>query len=81
METETEIIWTPEQVSEFLNVSMNTLRLWRSRRKNRARPPLPYYKPHGTNFVRYRRADVYAFLESGATQPGEGKRKKRRGKK
>ena len=49
------------EVSEDLNVALNTLRNWRWRGEG------PRFVKLGKRAVRYRRADVDAFIEAGLT--------------
>jgi excisionase family DNA binding protein len=51
-------LMTPEEVAEILGVKPQTLSVWRSR----GRYGLPYVK--SGSLVRYREADVQAFIES-----------------
>jgi excisionase family DNA binding protein len=51
-------LWTPEQAAKQLNVEPKTLAQWRSTRRR----PLPFVKVGG--LVRYRPADVAAFIEN-----------------
>jgi excisionase family DNA binding protein len=53
-----EPLLTPQQVARQLVVEETTLAVWRSTR----RQPLPFVKVGG--LVRYRRADVQAFIQS-----------------
>lgn len=50
-------LMTPEQVASALLLSLRTLAAWRSSGRN----PLPYLKVGGR--IRYRRADLLAWLE------------------
>jgi predicted DNA-binding transcriptional regulator AlpA len=52
---------TPRQVARRLKVAEKTLAMWRSRARRR---PLPFVKL-GDGLVRYRAADVAAFIDSG----------------
>jgi excisionase family DNA binding protein len=49
---------TPEEVAEYLGVSVETLNVWRCTKRYN----LPYVK--AGRLVRYRRADVEAFVAS-----------------
>lgn len=51
---------TPKQVSEYTEYSEKTLANWRSKRIGPA-----YSKPPGSTSVRYRQADVEAWLQEG----------------
>lgn len=57
-----EPLLKPEQVARQLAISENTLSSWRSTK----RQPLPYVKVGGA--VRYRPADVAAFVERKAVR-------------
>ncbi len=54
----TEKLLTPYEVAEMLGVSVETLNVWRATN----RYPLPYVK--AGRLVRYRNADLQAFIES-----------------
>ena len=56
---------TPEQVSEFLGMSPRTLAAWRSTRRGG-----PAWCKCGS-LVRYRKADVIAWLDGGTRHGGE----------
>ena len=56
---------TPQQTADLLATTTGTLSVWRCT----ARHPLPYMKL-GTA-VRYRRADVLAFIEARTVRPGD----------
>ena len=56
---------TPEQVSEFLGMSPRTLAAWRSKRRGG-----PAWCKCGS-LVRYRKADVIAWLNGGTRHGGE----------
>ena len=53
-----QTLLTPEQVSECLGVSVETLNVWRCTKRYN----LPYVK--AGRLVRYRRSDVEAFVTS-----------------
>jgi excisionase family DNA binding protein len=50
---------TPEEAAEFLQVSINTLSMWRSNQRYK----LPYYKIGGS-LVRYKLEDLIVFAHS-----------------
>ncbi len=50
-----------EEAAEFLGVSLRTIRYWVAQRK------VPYF--HLGRFVRFKPADLTAFLESGRVDP------------
>lgn len=56
----TDQLLTMEQVAEWLQVTVGTLRDWRARGTPRDMSPLPVIKVGGA--VRYRREDVEAWL-------------------
>jgi excisionase family DNA binding protein len=51
-------LFPPKQAADYLGVSVGTLEVWRSTK----RYPLPYVKVG--RLVKYRQADLDAFLES-----------------
>jgi excisionase family DNA binding protein len=55
-------LMTPQEVADFIGVSVETLNVWRATRRYK----LPYIKVG--RLVRYRTSDILAFLES-RTQP------------
>ena len=57
---------TPEEAAEFLQVSINTLSMWRSNQRYK----LPYYKIGG-NIVRYKLEDLYTFASGSYYQADE----------
>lgn len=65
MPNESNRLLTPDQVAEQLGVTTHTLAVWRCTR----RYPLKYHKI-GTR-VRYRQADVDAFIEHRAQELSE----------
>lgn len=50
---------TPEEAADFLQVSINTLSMWRSNQRYK----LPYYKIGGS-IVRYKLEDLISFAHS-----------------
>lgn len=60
-----DVLLTPDQVSEMLGVSTQTLATWRATN----RYPLEYVKV-GSRLVRYRQSDVNEFLDA-STQGGD----------
>ncbi len=53
---------TPEEAAEFLQISTNTLSVWRSNQRYK----LPYYKIGGS-LVRYKLEDLIAFAQLNVT--------------
>ena len=62
--TEAQQALTPQQAARYLGVSDATLRLWRSRCKG------PRYFKAGEKLVRYRRADLDAWIETRLSESG-----------
>lgn len=56
---------TEKQASKMLAVSVNTLRTWRQAKRG------PVFVRPGGRLVRYKRADLEAFIEAGAVDPGK----------
>jgi excisionase family DNA binding protein len=56
-----KFILTSEEAAEFLGVSLRTIRYWVATRR------IPYF--HVGRFVRFKPADLTAFLESGRVDP------------
>jgi excisionase family DNA binding protein len=52
-----KFILTPEEAADFLGVSLRTIRYWVAERR------IPYF--HLGRFIRFKPADLTAFLESG----------------
>lgn len=52
---------TPKETAEMLRVSTDTLEAWRAKRKG---PPWTKLGDGGRSPVRYRRADVEAYLQA-----------------
>jgi hypothetical protein len=63
--TTRHVLLDPKKVGDILAISPDTLRNWRTHK----RPGLPYVKVGGA--VRYREADVLAFLDAGLVDPTE----------
>lgn len=59
--TEAASLMDEKAVAELLNISLQTLRNWRWKREG------PRFTKLG-RLVRYRRADIEAFIEAGAAQ-------------
>lgn len=55
-----ESLMTPVQVAELLAIPLRTLQYWRDRRMG------PAYLTLGPKLIRYRRADIDAFLVGAA---------------
>ena len=60
---EDKFILTSEEAAEFLGVSLRTIRYWVATRR------IPYF--HLGRFIRFKPADLTAFLESGRVDPLE----------
>jgi excisionase family DNA binding protein len=60
---EDKFILTSEEAAEFLGVSLRTIRYWVATRR------IPYF--HLGRFIRFKPADLTAFLESGRVEPLE----------
>lgn len=60
---EAKFILTSEEAAEFLGVSLRTIRYWVATRR------IPYF--HLGRFIRFKPADLTAFLESGRVEPLE----------
>jgi excisionase family DNA binding protein len=58
---EDKFILTSEEAAEFLGVSLRTIRYWVATRR------IPYF--HLGRFIRFKPADLTAFLESGRVDP------------
>jgi excisionase family DNA binding protein len=58
-----KFILTPEEAADFLGVSLRTIRYWVAERR------IPYF--HLGRFIRFKPADLTAFLESGRVEPLE----------
>jgi excisionase family DNA binding protein len=58
-----KFILTPEEAADFLGVSLRTIRYWVAERR------IPYF--HLGRFIRFKPADLTAFLESGRVDPLE----------
>jgi excisionase family DNA binding protein len=63
---EDKFILTSEEAAEFLGVSLRTIRYWVATRR------IPYF--HLGRFIRFKPADLTAFLESGRVEPLERQR-------
>jgi excisionase family DNA binding protein len=63
---EDKFILTSEEAAEFLGVSLRTIRYWVATRR------VPYF--HLGRFIRFKPADLTAFLESGRVEPLEHQR-------
>jgi excisionase family DNA binding protein len=63
---EDKFILTSEEAAEFLGVSLRTIRYWVATRR------IPYF--HLGRFIRFKPADLTAFLESGRVEPLEHQR-------
>ena len=63
---EDKFILTSEEAAEFLGVSLRTIRYWVATRR------IPYF--HLGRFIRFKPADLAAFLESGRVEPLEYQR-------
>lgn len=63
--TEPDALLTPAEVAARLRVDILTLANWRARRQG------PQFLKVGRRAVRYRRADVDAFLAAGTRGAGE----------
>lgn len=70
--TPTSQLMNPREAAAYLGVSTNSLEAWRSTKRYR----LAFIKVGG--LVRYRQADLDAFLESRRVMPGEPKSPRRR---
>jgi predicted DNA-binding transcriptional regulator AlpA len=66
-----EPLLTPERLAELIGFEKATLTKWRNRRKG------PKFIRLGNNTVRYRPADVEAWLKSRAAGPPEAPKRKR----
>jgi len=58
----TEKLMTPQEVADFIGVSVETLNVWRATRRYK----LPYIKVG--RLVRYRMNDILSFLETRTQQ-------------
>ena len=58
-----KFILSPQEAADFLGVSLRTIRYWVAERK------IPYF--HLGRFIRFKPADLTAFLESGRVDPLE----------
>ena len=65
--TAADPLLTIDQVAEWLQVPVSTLRNWRKKPRRAGDTPLPVIKVGG--HLRYRRADVEAWLDANTSAP------------